>query len=158
MIKSIFKNVALLLLRMANKTGLTYNQVNIIVYYLLIPLSWTLIIDYKFHKPYTTIPLLLIWSIIIIIKRHTFRQWCDDMFMHSVNFLNWFNRIGGNYILNSVIICVVVPIIIYILLLWYALNQRSPIAESIVRRRKTPQFRLLLSEFHAELTLADGIY
>ena len=30
----------------AKVTGLTYNEVNIIVYYLLIPLSWMVMIDY----------------------------------------------------------------------------------------------------------------
>ena len=30
----------------AKLTGLTYNEVNIIVYYLLIPLSWAVMIDY----------------------------------------------------------------------------------------------------------------
>ena len=30
----------------AKLTGLTYNEVNIIVYFLLIPFSWTVLIDY----------------------------------------------------------------------------------------------------------------
>ena len=30
----------------ARMTGATYNEVNIIVYYLIIPLSWTLMFDY----------------------------------------------------------------------------------------------------------------
>lgn len=122
MIQAIFRNVAYVLHWTASQVGLTYNEINIIVYYLLIPLSWTLMIDSKFHKPYTTIPIFLIWSIIIILKHHSFRLWCDIVFRHSVNFLNWFNRWGGNYILNSVIICVVVPIAVYILLLWLVLK------------------------------------
>ena len=36
--------------------------------------------------------------------------------MSSVDFLNYFNRWGGNYILNSVVICVAIPILIYIAL------------------------------------------
>ena len=35
----------------AKLTGLTYNQVNIIVYYLLIPLSWTVMLDYITMMP-----------------------------------------------------------------------------------------------------------
>lgn len=30
----------------ARMTGTTYNEVNIIVYYLVIPLSWTIMLDY----------------------------------------------------------------------------------------------------------------
>lgn len=122
MIQSIFRNVYQLLLWIASKIGVTYNEINIIVYYLLIPLSWTLMIDYIFHKPYTTIPFLLIWCMIGILKRNSFRQWCDNLFMLSVKFLNWFNRFGGNYVLNSVVICVFIPIAVYILILWYALK------------------------------------
>lgn len=122
MIQLIFRNVAQLLLWIASKVGLTYNEINILVYYLLIPLSWTLLIDYKFLKPYTTIPLLFIWCIILIKEYHSFRLWCDDRFMDSVNFLNWVNRFGGNYILNSVIICVILPIAVYIWLLWLVLK------------------------------------
>lgn len=57
-----------------------------------------------------------------ILKRNSFRQWCDNLFMLSVKFLNWFNRFGGNYVLNSVVICVFIPIAVYILILWYALK------------------------------------
>ena len=54
MIQSIFRKVAHSLLWIASKVGLTYNEINIIVYYLLIPLSWTLMIDYKLRNPYTS--------------------------------------------------------------------------------------------------------
>lgn len=43
-----------------------------------------------------------------------FRKWSDWAFMRSVDFLNFFNRWGGNYVLNSVIICVIVPMLIYV--------------------------------------------
>ena len=36
----------------AKLTGSTYNEVNIIVYYLLIPLSWTVMIDYLTKLPF----------------------------------------------------------------------------------------------------------
>ena len=122
MIQLIFRNVADSLFWIASKVGLTYNEINIIVYYLLIPLSWTLMIDYKLRNPYTTVSLLLIWCVIFILKRHSFRQWCDRLFMLSVDFINWFNHFGGDYIFNSVIICVVVPILIYVLLIWFVVK------------------------------------
>ena len=122
MIQLIFRNVAHSLFCIESKVGLTYNEINIIVYYLLIPLSWTLMIDYKLHNPYTTVSLLLIWCVIFILKRHSFRQWCDRSFMLSVDFINWFNCFGGNYIFNSVSICVVVHILIYVLLILFVLK------------------------------------
>lgn len=111
--KRIFDFVAQFLLRVAEATGSTYNEVNIIVYYLLIPLSWTVMFDFWLGLPVTTCALALIWAGIFITTRHTFRSWCDRAFKASVDFLNLFNRWGSNYVLSSVIICVVVPIAIY---------------------------------------------
>lgn len=76
---------------------MTYNEVNILVYYLLISLSWTIMFDFVIQKPYTSAALLFTWFGIMIARRHIFREWCDREFRESVNFLNWFNRWGGNY-------------------------------------------------------------
>ena len=104
-------------------TGLTYNEVNILVYYLLIPLSWTVMVDCLIRKPYATAGLLAIWAGIFIATRHNFREWCDWAFKDSVDFLNWFNCLGGNYVLNSVIICVVVPLIVYGILIYLLVSR-----------------------------------
>lgn len=42
----IFNIVAGVEYAIARMTGLTYNEVNIIVYYLLMPLSWAAMVDY----------------------------------------------------------------------------------------------------------------
>lgn len=118
MVNSIFNIVANSLVWTGKKTGLTYNEVNILVYYLLIPLTWTVMLDCLLRLPLTTALLLCIWTGIFIATRHTFRSWCDRAFMRSVDFLNWFNRFGNNYYLSSVIICVLVPIAIYAFLIY----------------------------------------
>lgn len=117
MINSIFNIVAQSLLWIARKTGLTYNEINILVYFLLIPLSWAIMFDCWLGIPLTTAALLCIWTGIFIATRHMFSIWCDRAFMYSVDFLNWFNRWGSNYVLSSVIICVVLPIAIYVFLI-----------------------------------------
>lgn len=122
MIKSIFYYVAESLFLTGQRIGLTYNEVNILTYYLLIPLTWSVMIDVLIGMPITTMILTCIWIGIFIAQRNNFRSWCDSIFQKSVNFLNWFNRWGGNYILNSVIICVIIPIIIYILLIFLLIN------------------------------------
>ena len=122
MIKQTFAVVANSLLFIGKKTGLTYNEVNILVYYLLIPLSWTVMFDCWLGLPITSAALMCVWIGIFIATRHTFREWCDQAFQDSVNFLNWFNRWGGNYVLNSVIICVLLPLFIYGILIWLLLR------------------------------------
>lgn len=118
MIQRVFALVANSLLTIGKMTGLTYNEVNILVYYLLIPLSWTAMFDCWIGTPMTSAALLLVWVGIFIGTRHTFGLWCDRAFLASVDFLNWFNRWGGNYVLNSVIICVLLPLLVYGFLIW----------------------------------------
>ncbi len=76
-VERLFMWVANILIRTAALTGLTYNEVNIICYYLLIPLSWTILFDIYIQRPYTTILLSLVWLGIIISKRNSFRVWCN---------------------------------------------------------------------------------
>ena len=113
-INYIFRKVADALYNGASAIGITYNEINIIVYYLLIPLTWTIMLDFYIGTPITTYTLIFIWFGIKIGTWGRFREWSDWAFMCSVDFLNYFNRWGGNYVLNSVIICVLVPLFIYI--------------------------------------------
>ena len=98
----------------AKVTGMTYNEVNIIVYYLLITLSWAVMIDYITMMPILTPMYIIAWVIFLWKDPMKFRDRCDWAFMKSVDFLLWFKRIGWNYIVSSVVICVVVPGLIYL--------------------------------------------
>lgn len=109
----IFQKIADALYKGACRIGITYNEINIIVYYLLIPLTWTIMLDCLLGTPITTYALIFIWFGIKIGTWGRFREWSDWTFMRSVDFLMFFNRWGGNYVLNSVIICVMVPVFIY---------------------------------------------
>lgn len=106
----------------AKITGTTYNEVNIIVYYLVIPLSWTIMLDYITRMPFLTPLFLLAWIVFIWKDKMDFRARCDLAFKKSVDFLLWFQKIGWNYIVSSVIICVVVPILVYIELIYAIIN------------------------------------
>lgn len=123
MVKKIFALVASSLVSLAKLLNLTYNEINIIVYYLLIPLSWTIMLDIWLGCPITTFALSFTWLGIFIATRHIFREWCDLAFSDSVSFLKWFDRWGSNYILSSVIICVVIPLLIYIALGWLLVHR-----------------------------------
>ena len=45
-VSNIFRKVANVLLRGASALDITYNEIIIIVYYLLIPISWTIMLDF----------------------------------------------------------------------------------------------------------------
>lgn len=102
----------------AKLTGSTYNEVNIIVYYLLIPLSWTVMIDYLTKLPFLSPMFVLAWIVFLWKDPMKFRDRSDWAFMKSVDFLLWFKRIGWNYVVSSVIICVIIPILVYVELIY----------------------------------------
>ena len=115
MITELFQITAKILSELARRTKLTYNEINILIYYLVIPLSWTILLDILIGLPVTTIIFIFVWGGILFVKVHNrFREWCDWLFRKSVDFLMYFNRYGSNYVLSSVIFCIVVPVIIYI--------------------------------------------
>lgn len=108
----VFAVVAGLEYAIAKLLGTTYNVVNIVVYYLLIPLSWAAMIDYITKLPFLTPMYIIAWIVFLWKDKMTFRDRCDWTFMKLVDFLLRFKAIGWNYIVSSVIICVVVPILI----------------------------------------------
>jgi len=123
-----FAIVAAGLVWMARKMHLTYKAINVLVYYWLVPATWAFMIDWKLDAhisapiydgffPLLTLLLSFVWIGIIVATCRFFDKWCDLAFNVSVDFLNYFYRWGGNYVLNSVIICVCIPIIIYIALI-----------------------------------------
>ena len=116
MINAIFGAVAYSLYATGRKVGLTYNEMNIIVYYLIVPLTWTVMIDCLIGWPITTALLMIAWAVTFMSVRKRFSAWCDWAFKKSVDFLLWFRHLGWNYCLASVIICVAVPLAIYIAL------------------------------------------
>ena len=121
---TIFNYTYEVLMMISNATGFTYKEINIIVWFIVIPLTWMLLLDkiYKQRKFTIAFTITIIASLLLI---HDFTQFCDDLFQKSVNFLNLFNHTGSNYIVSSVVICVLIPIGIYIVLIRKAFFKKS---------------------------------
>ena len=117
-INRIFDLVANVLNQTASALGMTYNQINIVVYYLVIPLSWAVMLDLYIHMPIASLVVGAVWMFILLYKWRSFSEWCDWLFDKSVQFLLYFYRWGGYYNLTSVIICVVIPLLIYGMLVY----------------------------------------
>ena len=115
MIATIFNQTALALVKAAQKLNLTYNEVNIIVYYMIVPLTWCIMLDFILNSwPWMSVVWLALCVAVIWWHRKDFSTWCDRAFQKSVDFLLWFRRIGWDYYKASVIVCVAVPLLIYI--------------------------------------------
>ena len=130
-IQIIFGIIAGILYILARVTGLSYIEVNIIVYYILIPMSWIVMVDaiFKFH--YLKIISALGYTVFLVSIKD-FSGFCTWLFQKSVLLLNYPNTVrvdnitatnipstivGSTYITNSVIICVLVPVVVYLILL-----------------------------------------
>jgi len=117
----IFKIVANFLFFVSNKTKLTYNEINIILYYLIIPFSWLFLLDVIFNFHYLKIA-FAIFIFGFFVGCRNFKNYSDWLFDKSVSFLNYFNRFGSNYIISSVWICVSLPIVVYAILIFLILK------------------------------------
>ena len=115
--KIIFKIVAKSLSFIGRKTLLTYNEINIIIYYFVIPFSWFLLLDIFFTFHYFKLA-FAIFTLGFIVGCRDFKSYSDWLFHKSVSFLNYFNKYGSNYIASSVYICVLLPIVIYVILIF----------------------------------------
>ncbi len=69
-------------------------------------------IDYIIRIPFFTLLWMVLWIMIYKLVKPSFREWCDKLFKLSQRFICFF----GEYVKYSVIICVIIPIVIYILL------------------------------------------
>ena len=111
----LFTFTVKILLAIGKVFHLSYNAVNIIIWYMLLPLGWTVILDYKLHRLILSPIWLLLCIGIIVLQRKKFNQFCNTMFRLSQIFIASF----GNYYLWSVIICLLIPLVITSALLLY---------------------------------------
>jgi hypothetical protein len=104
-------------------SGFTYHEVNVIVYFFIIPAIFVYLLGRILKKKYLILVYgtLVLLAVILIADFTLFSTW---IFERSVDFLNGFGKIGLNYIQASVVICVIVPFLISIILLILAKKKR----------------------------------
>jgi hypothetical protein len=115
----IFRIVADSLNGIASITGFTYNEINIIAYYLVLPFIYVALMDRIFKKHFLKIAYAAIW-VALIIFIPDFRVFSDVLFHRSVDFLLLFGHVGLNYVAASVVICVILPGMAFVTLLMFA--------------------------------------
>ncbi len=107
--KTIFQWVYKLLKWISGVTDFSYNEINIIVYYILIPTLFFYLLS-RILKNYLIIISFILFIVVTLFFIKDFKIFSDSLFKKSVAFLNWFEIIGLNYIQASVIICVFIPV------------------------------------------------
>jgi hypothetical protein len=120
---TIFQIVYFLLVWLSDLTGLSYRAVNIVVYFIIIPFVYLHLADKLIKKHYLKIGFsILVLILLLIIK--DFEIFSSQLFDLSVKFLLWFQIIGWNYTVASVIICVIIPLIAFFVLFYFAYGKR----------------------------------
>ena len=103
----------------ASITGFTYNEINIIAYYIVLPFIYVALMDRILKKHFLKIAYAAAW-VVLIICIPDFRMFSDALFKHSVDFLLLFGHVGLNYVAASVVICVILPGIAFVTLVMFA--------------------------------------
>lgn len=115
----VFKIVEGTLSWFSDLIGLSYKEVNIILYFIIIPFIFihliNKILDTRILKIGFAIGVLFFF--IIVTDFQKFSIWLFD---RSFDFLNSFDNIGLDYTQASVIICVILPGIIFLILFYFA--------------------------------------
>lgn len=108
MINWIFRKTVEGFVKLSQTFGITYEEMNIVVYYILIPYSWAVLLDLLIEWPIFMFLAIFIDYYVFVYK--DFRKSCFSLWQASVDFLLQFK----NYKVASVIFCIFVPIIVYI--------------------------------------------
>lgn len=112
----LFNAVAHTLNGIASVTGFTYNEINIIAYYLILPFVYVALLDRIIRKHTLKIVYVATWTVILCLIKD-FAAFSNSLFKGSVDFLRRFSHIGLDYVSASVVICVILPGIVFVALL-----------------------------------------
>jgi len=110
-LETIFKITYQFLKYLEAITGFTYREINIIIWFFIIPLVWLSLWDkIKNTHKFKIIGSVLIGVTLLLVPN--FNGFSNQLFSMSQDFLNVFNPLGSNYVKSSVIICVAIPLVI----------------------------------------------
>ena len=123
--KFVFDIVAGFLTRVAAATGFTYNEINVIVYFMLIPFVYLALVDRILGCHVAKVAFVFLW-IGMLVSGVAFGSQSDRLFDASVQFLSAFRHVGMSYVVASVVFCVVVPLVILAVLVCMAFPRISP--------------------------------
>ena len=113
MIQETFSAVAYGLIKTANFLGISYNEANILVYFVIVPMVWAWMVDraYRTHVLKASYATVVLATVLV---SGNVSELCDTLFMACVYFLYLFKPIGIGYVASSVIFCVILPVIFHV--------------------------------------------
>jgi hypothetical protein len=131
----IFQFVYSILMRIAELTGFSYNEINIIAYYIVLPFAYIFLLD-RIMKTHVLKILYVSGMTATLLLIRDFSTSCDWLFQKSVDFLLSFEILGWNYVVSSVLICVVLPAIVLIVMFHFAYPQAAGSLRRLARKMR----------------------
>lgn len=130
---------------LSDLTGLRYEEVNVIVYFVIAPAIFFGLIDKILRRPICTLSFAVALGIASTQIRD-FSAFSDSLFDLCVEFLLGFSRFGIGYDAASLLICVLIPLILFLILANLAFpdefQKRLPVLSRILARfarRESPE-------------------
>lgn len=115
--KDIFNFTYECLLYLSKISGFTYKEINIIIWFIILPLSWTLMIDKIKGKNIYCFSCFYAIIIMTVLLISDFSNLSKTLFNKSADMLRSLHVVGANYTVSSVVICLFIPLIFYIILI-----------------------------------------
>ena len=115
----IFMIVMGSLIALSYLLGVSYKAVNIYCYFILFPLSFNLFL--KGWKKFIFIPVSFLFFLLPNFEELSvkFFKLCEDFLKNSAE------TFDSNYIAMSVYLCVLVPVVLYLPLVWYKVGRKK---------------------------------
>jgi hypothetical protein len=120
---TLFSMTYRLLVWLSHATGLTYREMNCVVYYLVLPLVYCALVDRIWRRHTCKLAFALFVMVVLAVTRD-FGSLCNGLFGLSVEFLSSFGEGSGAYVVASVVICVFLPGAALVALAWLAYSRR----------------------------------
>jgi len=111
-VNAVFYVVMVGLEWLAARTGLTYVEINIIVYFMVLPFVFAAMLDGVLRRHWLKPAVVAGWALALFVLPD-FNAFSERLFAASVAFLMLFGRIGMDYTAASVVVCVVVPGLVF---------------------------------------------
>lgn len=110
---------------MAALTGLTYAEINVIVYFMILPFLFATMLDGILRCHWLKLAVVAGWALVLF-AIPDFGGFSERLFASSVTFLLLFGRIGLDYTAASVLLCVVLPgLALVTLCAWWTICARA---------------------------------
>jgi len=121
--QKIFNLVYECLIWLSTVTGLTYAEVNVIIWFIAIPFVFIYLIERLIKTNFLKLCYLGI-VLLVFFLNSDFELLSKKLFEKSKVFLQWFAHLGLNYVQASVLICVIFPILIVVFLVLLRKQQK----------------------------------